>query len=277
MRIFTVAAGLALLLGSSLGAAAADGVYASYDPDPAPLAPAAYDYGATDFVFVLGIGGIVVPQFDGADDYELRPRPIVSVEYLSIPGLGAFGGKDGRGLSIGPSFGYVGERDASDFDGLAGLDDVDATYELGVKASYEWEHAEVYGAVRYAFGGAEGIVGEVGANLIARPTERIVLKAGPTASFASSDYMDAYFGVTTSEAFNSDGRLSAYDSDGGFKSVGVAASARYEIFTDWFVNADASYERIVGEAEDSPIVKAGSADQFTFGLGISKRFSLDLW
>lgn len=277
MRILTAAAALGLLIGSSLGAAAADGVYAPYEPNPAPPAPAINDYGDTDFVFVLGIGGIVVPEFDGADDYELRPRPIISVEYLSIPGLGAFGGKDGRGLSIGPSFGYVGERDASDFDGLAGLDDVDATYEAGIKASYEWDYAEVYGAVRYAFGGADGIVGEVGANLIARPTERIVLKAGPTASFASSDYMDAYFGVTTSEAFNSDGRLSAYDSDGGFKSVGVAASARYEIFTDWFVNADASYERIVGEAKDSPIVKAGSADQFTFGLGVSKRFSLDLW
>jgi outer membrane protein len=276
MRIIT-AAGIALLFGSSVGASAADAVYAPYDPNPAPPVPAVNDYGATDFVFELGIGGIVVPEYDGADDYELRPRPIISVEYLSIPGLGSFGGKDGRGFSIGPSFGYVGEREASDFDNLTGLDDVDPTYEAGIKASYEWEHAEIYGAVRYAFGGADGVVGDIGANLIARPTERVVLKAGPTASFASSDYMDAYFGVTTSEAFNSDGRLTTYDPDGGFKGVGVAASARYEIFTDWFVNADASYERIVGDAKDSPLVKAGDANQFTFGLGISKRFSLDLW
>ncbi|MEH6719197.1 MAG: MipA/OmpV family protein [Aurantimonas endophytica] len=276
MRILTAATGLALLVGSSLGAAAAD-VYAPYDPNPATPAPAAYDYGDTDFVFILGIGGIVLPEFEGAEDYEIRPQAIVSVEYLSIPGLGAFGGPDGRGFSIGPSFNYVGERDSSDFDELDGLDDVDDTFEAGVKASYEWEHAEIYGAVRYAFGGAEGVVGDIGANLIARPTERLVLKAGPTASFASSDYMDAYFGVTTSESFNTGGRLAPYDPDGGFKSVGVAASARYEVFTDWFVNADASYDRLVGDAKDSPIVEAGDANQFTFGLGISKRFSLDLW
>ena len=276
MRIVTAAVGLALLLGSSLGAAAAD-VYAPYEPDAAPPAPAAYDYGDTDFVFFLGIGGVVVPEYDGAEDYQISPQPIISVEYLSIPGLGAFGGKDGRGFSVGPSFGYIGERDASDYDGLDGLDDVDATYELGLKAGYEWDHAEIYGAVRYAFGGADGFVGDIGANLIARPTERIVLKAGPTASFASSDYMDAYFGVTTSESFNTGGRLAPYDPDGGFKSVGVAASARYEVFTDWFVDADASYSRLVGDAKDSPIVEEGDANQFTFGLGISKRFSLDLW
>ena len=133
------------------------------------------------------------------------------------------------------------------------------------------------GAVRYAFGGADGFVGDIGANLIARPTERLVLKAGPTASFASSDYMDSYFGVSARESAASGFRLGAYDPDGGFKSVGVAASARYEIFTDWFINADAKYDRLVGDAEDSPLVQAGDENQYFFGLGVSKRFSLDLW
>lgn len=277
MRIRTAASALALLLATSLSAAAADAVYAPYDPAPAPLVPAANDYGDTDFVFELGISGIVSPEYLGSDEYQINPSPIISVEYLNLPGIGSFGGKDGLGLSIGPSFDYIGDRDASDYSELTGLDDLDATYELGLKASYEWQSAEVYGAVRYAFGGADGFVGDIGANLIARPTERLVLKAGPTASFASSDYMDSYFGVSARESVASGFRLGAYDPDGGFKSVGVAASARYEIFTDWFINADAKYDRLVGDAKDSPIVQAGDENQYFFGLGVSKRFSLDLW
>ena len=52
------------------------------------------------------------------------------------------------------------------------------------------------GEARYAFGGAEGLVGEIGLNAIARPTETLELSAGPFASLASDDYTDAYFGVT---------------------------------------------------------------------------------
>ncbi|MBN9058734.1 MAG: MipA/OmpV family protein, partial [Rhizobiales bacterium] len=72
--------------------------------------------------------------------------------------------------------------------------------------------------------------------------------------------------------------LAAYDAGGGIYSVGLKASARYEFKPDWFLNADAGYDRFVGDAKDSPIVAtAGSENQFTVGLGISKRFSVDLF
>ncbi|SKA39126.1 MipA/OmpV family protein [Consotaella salsifontis] len=235
------------------------------------------DYGDSDLVIDLGVAGVASPEYMGSDSYSITPLPTVSVEYLNIPGIGSFGGKDGLGFSIGPSFGYTGKRDASDHRALNGLDDVDATYEAGIKLGYEWNAAEVYGAARYAFGGAEGFVGEVGANAILRPTPTLELKAGPIARFASADYVDSYFGVSAAESAASGGRLSAYDAGGGFTSAGVAASARYEVVSDWFVNADASYEKIVGDAADSPIVAAGDENQFSFKLGVSHRFRLDLF
>ncbi|MBP0617532.1 MipA/OmpV family protein [Jiella mangrovi] len=276
MALRLVSAVVATLLASTALANAAD-VVGPYDPAPAPVQPAAIDYGGDDFVFELGIEGVVEPEFLGSDDYRVLPSAIFSVEYLNLPGIGSFGGPDGRGFSIGPSFNVVGERKADDHPELSGLNDVDTTYEVGLKASYEWEYAEVYGAARYAFGGADGFVGDAGANLIARPTETITLKLGPTVSFASSDYMESYFSVSPGESLASGGKFAAYDAGGGFKSVGVAASARYEFTPDWFLNADASWDRLVGDAADSPIVKAGSKDQYSFTLGISKRFSLDLW
>ncbi|MBB4000774.1 MipA/OmpV family protein [Aureimonas pseudogalii] len=232
-----------------------------------------------DLIFEIGVSGQVSPEYEGSDEYSVSPFPIIGFGYLNIPGLFEIGstGPDEGGFSINPSFNMTGERKAGDFDDLKGLDDVDATYEVGAKVGYEWGYAEIYGEARYAFGGAEGIVGELGANAIYRPTKTIELKAGPFATLASEDFTETYFGVTAAEADRIGLRLEAYDPKGGVKSVGVSGSARYEFRRDWFLNADASYSQFVGDAKDSPIVKAGDKNQFTVGFGISKRFEMDLF
>ncbi|MEF2073626.1 MipA/OmpV family protein [Consotaella aegiceratis] len=224
----------------------------------------------------LGLGAKLSPAYVGSDEYEFSPWPVISLEYLYIPGVVEIGGPDSHsgGLSFGPSFAYQGERDSSDNRDLRGLADVDPTYEAGMKVGYEWSHAEVFGAVRYAFGGADGFVGDLGANAIVWPTNDFQLKAGPRASFASADYMEAYFGVSPAESAAGGGRLDAYDPDGGFKSVGVGVETRYEFRPDWFLNSEASYERLVGDAADSPLVDVGSADQFSVGLSLSRRFTI---
>ena len=269
----TLLAASLLALVAAAPALAAD--MTSYDaPAEAPLVTT-----STDLIIELGVGGRIQPEYEGSKDYEVSPFPIINLGYLNIPGVLELGSTSpqGGGLSIAPSFDYIGEREARDYDELRGLRDVDATYAAGIKLGYEWQYAEIYGAVRYAFGGAEGFMGEVGANLIARPTPELELKAGPVVSFASEDYMDTYFGVSNTESFNSGGRLGAYDPDGGFKSAGIAAAARYEFRPDWFLNADASWTSMIGDAKDSPIVRVGDSDQYTFGLGISKRFTLDVF
>ena len=262
------------LLPTCVIATAAD--LGGYEPT-APEAPKAAS--GVDLIFEIGAGGKISPEYEGSDQYSVSPSPIVGFGYLNIPGLFEIGstGPDEGGFSIGPSFNITGERKAKDFDAIKGLGDVDATYEAGIKVGYEWDYAEIYGEARYAFGGAEGVVGEVGANAIYRPTPEIELKAGPFATLASEDYTETYFGVTAAESANTGFRLDKYDPKGGLKSVGVSGSARYEFRPDWFLNADASYSQLVGDAGDSPIVKAGDENQFTFGLGLSKRFTLDLF
>ena len=236
-----------------------------------------------DLIIELGLGGTVQPRYEGSDEYIVSPTPIISVDYLNIPGLFTVGGSDRvGGLSFGPSFGYIGERDSGDDSDLDGTRDLDATYEVGLRAAYEFAIAptygvEVYGEGRFAFGEAEGFVGGLGVDAIARPNELLELKLGPRTTFASSDYMSTYFTVTPEESFASGGRLDPFDADGGFKTVGVGASARYEFRPNWFVNADASYDRLISDAGDSPIAEVGSRDQFTAGIGLSRRFSLDLF
>jgi len=89
--------------------------------------------------------------------------------------------------------------------------------------------------------------------------------------------MDTYFSVRPIEALGSFGRLDAFDAEAGFKSVGVAASARYEFRPDWFLNANAAWDRLVGDAKDSPIAEVGTENQFFAGVGLSHRFRIDLF
>ena len=56
-------------------------------------------------------------------------------------------------------------------------------------------------------------------------------------------------------------------------SVGALASAEYRWSKRWSVVADARYDRLLGEAADSPIVRdLGSRNQFSAALGLKYSF-----
>ena len=101
------------------------------------------------------------------------------------------------------------------------------------------------------------------------------MSVGPRVYLASDDYMDTYFGVTAAEAATSG--LPAFDPDGGVKGVGVEAEARYALTRHWAIRGKAGYERLLGDAADSPISRAGSRDQFNAALGLTYRFGIDLF
>lgn len=234
---------------------------------------------ATNVVVILGAGLGAAPVYEGASAYGLTFRPIIDIERLRLPGLiDIGGGENGGGLSFAPSFSVVGERISANHSALAGLNNVAATYALGARIGYEFPlndmlSAEIYGVPRYAFGGAEGLIGEAGLDVTARLTPQFEITGGPVVNFASENYMDKYFGVTAAESAATGGRLKAFDPTGGIKSVGIKMAARYEFVPDTFVTLNASYARFTGSPLDSPIVQSGSADQFTVGLGFSRRFS----
>ncbi|WP_182086635.1 MipA/OmpV family protein [Aureimonas sp. ME7] len=237
-----------------------------------------------DIIIELGGGVSVEPSYEGAKDYDVSGFPIFSLQYLNIPGLFTIGSPDESqgGLRIAPSLQFMDKRNAAKYEELTGTLPLDESYQVGLRVGYEFPlydtlNAEVYGAARYAFNEGEGFVGEAGIDFISRPSEPWELKLGPRTTFADSDYMSTYFGITPLESLGSSGRLAAFQAGGGFKSVGVDASARYEFRPDWFLNANATYERLVGDAEESPIAKVGSRDQFFAGIGLSKRFSFDLF
>lgn len=268
-----------LLAAVAMGAACAGPAHAAgfdlYGAAPAELAPIKPE---SDFVVILGLGVGTKPAYEGASDYKMTFKPIIDVERLRWGWIDIGGDDDRGGFGFSPSFSYEGERVSADHAALNGLDNVEATYALGGRIGYEMIFsdaisAEIYGTARYAFGGARGLIGEAGVDITARLTPQLEIVGGPVVSFASEDYMDTYFGVSSAESIATGGRLGAHDPSGGIKSAGLQVEARYEFVPDTFVSVNASYSTYLGDAKESPIVKSGSEHQFTVGLGLARRFS----
>ena len=71
--------------------------------------------------------------------------------------------------------------------------------------------------------------------------------------------------------------LPAYDPGGGIHAYGATASAITQFSPRWGLSAYAKYDRLTGDAADSPIVLTyGSRDQISFGAGLTYTFGRGL-
>ena len=230
------------------------------------------------FVVDLGVGAIAKPKYEAADSYLVYPFPIISVGRFYLPGLGqVVDGRRKSGVFFYPAFSFIGERKASDSTDLTGTNKIDWALELGLGGGLRGEHWRAFAELRQGINGHTGQVGQLGIDGIIYPSDKWEVSFGPRADFASGEYMDTYFGVTPTEAANSGGRLTAYDPGAAFKSLGLSARASYDWNDDVRVHFQGGYDRLIGDAADSPIAGGGSKDQFSVGVGLSYRFAFDLF
>lgn len=243
-------------------------------PEPLPTVQAAPAQ-TPRLVFTLRGGVAVSPEYFGSSDYEIGPDLGFSLGYARLGGF-SFGSTDPnfekRGLNLRGAFRYIPERSASKSPALAGLNDRDASVELGLGLGYTQRNYEVFGDIRYGVVGHESFVGTLGADLRLHPTDRLTVTAGPRVSLGSDTFANTYFGVTPAEAAASS--FAAYEAQGGVMSAGVELGATYRINDSWGVEGAATYEKLMGDAADSPITQAGDDDQWRLRLGLTRRFSL---
>ena len=264
-----------LALTASLVAAAtgalADGP-APQDAEPMlalPAQPVARD---PALVFTVGLGGGLKPAYFGSDEYEFGPSGSFAFHSLNI-GRFSFGDPDPTvdRLGFGPrgSFRFIGARDASEYSELAGLNDIDAAVELGLGLGYTARNFSAFADVRRGFGGHEAWVAEAGADLIARPTDALTVTFGPRFLWGDDDYTQTYFGVTPAESAAS-GTLAAYAPQGGLVSSGLELGMSYRLDDNWGLEGSVTYDRFNGDAENSPIVRQGSRDQWGVTFGVTR-------
>lgn len=230
------------------------------------------------YVFDLGLGVMAKPRYPGSDEVIAVPFPIISVGKFFIPGVGDVIDEDTRvkRFSVYPSFNFNGRRESSDSNELEGLDDVDWALEVGLGMAYRHDWLRGFVEVRQGFNGYSGQVAEFGIDFIANPTEDLQLMAGPRAGWGSDDYMETYFGITAGEEEDSALYDKAYDADAGFNTLGLAATASYDLTEDITFHLRGGWDRLIGDAADSPIVEEGSENQFYGGAGLSYEFGFSL-
>lgn len=228
----------------------------------------------SQYVVNLGIGGMAKPQYPGADRSMFVPYPIIEFERLYLPFFGQRE-RTTEGVYFYPSFGVIGERKPSDDKSLVGTKKIDWAFEAGMGAGFRYDWLQAFATIRQGFNGYSGQTGELGLDVLVPVTNRVDVAFGPRASWGSTDYMETYFGVTQAESAK--GILSPYKPDAGFKSAGLAAEVNWWLTDRTRLQVKGSWDRLIGDAADSPIVRHGSRDQWTVGIGISHKFEFDLF
>ena len=240
-------------------------------PDTQVAAPAPMVVKAPRLTFTLRTGISGAPAYFGAKDLKAGPDFNFSLNYLALPGGRAIVNPEPNanfyGFAPRGSFRYIAKRSATDHSELAGLPDVKASVELGMGLGYTQRNFEAWGTIRYGAIGHHAWVGELGANAILRPSAQLTLKIGPRVFFGDSDYANTYFGTIAA------GTFPAYSAKGGALSVGIEAGATYALNDDWGIDGAVRWDKYLGDAKNSPIVRQGKDNNASLRLGLTRRFS----
>lgn len=242
---------------------------------PAWSAAAAQD--SRDIRVRVGLGAQLRPQYIGADKTSVAP--LFHVNIARGTNQFAFGGPDDSpsiavlskdGFSFGPAANIQGRRKQSDVGAAVGS--VARTFEVGAFAQYlAGDSFRVRAELLKGVNGHDGMVGEIAADKIWRDGDRYVVSIGPRVLFSDGRYQRAYFGVSPAASLASG--LPVYRPGGGIHGVAVASGITYALNSRWGLFGFGRYERLVGDAAKSPIIREfGSRNQLSGGIGLNYTF-----
>jgi outer membrane protein len=270
-RLVSIAVLAALPLSGALGA----------DLSGSPSGDSYKDGPSNYWVVTIGGYGGAEPEFPGAKDFTFSFRPIIDIrragepEDLNLPNdaVSVTLYKSGP-FRLGVAGDLINSRDHSDADSLHGLRDIDYTVELGGFAEY-WLAPNLRTRVELLQGvtGADGFTANFSADYVYKPDARWLFTFGPRMQAVNTQYESTFFSVNTAESFATG--LVPYHASGGIHSAGIDATVRYNVSDRFSIRAFADWERLLGDAADSPIVQVrGSEDQFEFGVGAAYTFDV---
>jgi outer membrane scaffolding protein for murein synthesis (MipA/OmpV family) len=229
-----------------------------------------------DFTLTLGLGAGVAPDYEGSNDYRAVPIPMFEASWkervfisnttLSLAAIST------PYLKAGPILTYAFGRSRKDNHALKGLGSVDDSVELGGFIRFTMDHWQVGAKLAQDVAdGHDGAIGQIDVAYSLPLGERFTLTFGNALTWASKNYMQSFFGVSSHQAAKSG--LSQFNADAGLKNLDFTVTGTYAFSEHWNLNMIAVYSRLLGDAADSPIVKdKGSPNQFMTGVGLSYSF-----
>ena len=220
---------------------------------------------AADFSIGGGIG--VKPDYEGSSDYELVPVPAGSAKfdngmYLKLLGLNLRANLIPSNFwRLGPVYNYRPERDNVENNRVDRMKDISDANELGIFGGIEWQGWYVFLEWLADTGDAyDGSYGTLKGGYNWMVNKEWMLTFGAFTTYASDDYMETYFGVSSGDAARSG--LDRYNADGGMKDIGLDFGANWRFAQNWDLRGLFQIKQLVGDADDdSPVVDEGSETQ----------------
>lgn len=245
-----------------------------------------------DYV-IVAIGGGYVPDYSGADEYDIGYGGAVRGEVGGIGfatrglGLELDWSPDipgPVGVSFGPDIRYKRSRSGSVKDEVVDLlPRLDKTVELGFGAGVSVRNVltpvdsiSLSGGTRWDVSGqGAGQSASLSLSYFTALSQSMGAGLSLSTGWADGEYADYYWSITPEASAATGGQLPVYDAKGGFKDVGAWVYGGVDLDGDFRnggfgVAVSLGYERLVGSAADTPIVAMrGSPDQFSalFGVG----------
>lgn len=234
-----------------------------------------------DLELTIAVGGAIAPEFIGADDYEAVFVPSVDLEYhnafLVVNRAAMMKPYEGLGYkflsndnwNIGLSALLDPGRD-DDSKHIRRIGDTDMTALAGGFISYEngpvFARAQLHNDILNEYNGYRG---EIGAGIKGNLKPDVVGMLETTARYGSENHNEEYFGVTARQSA-ANGRLARFNADNGFYQWGLGGVLQYNVTPGIFVQGQARYDRMIGDAADSPISK--SNNQYYLGTNVGYKF-----
>ena len=227
-------------------------------PDPSHW-PSLQQPDESEWKFEAGVGVIYGTEYEGSDNYRFMPIPNVSVNYKE--GLFFAGIFDGVGTypiqsenyKVGMSIGWeFGRKEDDDSDNLRGMGDIDTAMVANLMGEYSLGPIQISGKI--SRGNSDyGTTATLDVGTMFPVSEHLMVMTSISTTWADADHMQTYFGVSSAQSVRSGYRR--YDAKSGFKSVGVSVGAIYDISEKWDVMFMFNGDKLLGDAEDSPITK----------------------
>ena len=226
----------------------------------------------------LGLGVGAAPDYEGSEDYQAVPIPYANVKWANHMSINWLGNKAKVNLIPSPFWRggligeYIPERANVDNNRVDKLRDVDASLMLGGFFGFQYNYwSASIEAMQDVADGNDGSIVRLNGGYFIPIDETWSLALGAFTTWADDDYMESYFGINNNNSARSG--LKTFDADAGFKDVGLNLSASYKPWEHWGLMGLLSYKRLLGDAEDSPVVdKEGNANQYTGGIILFYRF-----
>jgi len=241
-------------------------------------------FGIDNVPNIVGIGGGMVPDYYGSDDYmggaapffkwtpektEYYVQLIATQLYVNLANNPTF--------RFGPTVNYrFGRDDDVDDDFVKEMEEIEGAIEVGAFVGYEWRDSQnplhrwgiTLDFLADVSGEHEGYLASLSARYWIPVTKMIDFGISVGTTYGDNNYMETYFGIDEDNVGKSD--LPLYKAESGFREVRVIPALVMHFSPQWHAGIGVRYARLMDDAEDSPIVDdRGDANQWIYGLAVA--------